>query len=76
MELADGVGRSLIYWLQVVAAGHGRIYKELEPEFPPPLIERFEHPDRPEPPPGDEPRTDDGLLPALTPEIAREIGLI
>lgn len=75
VEVLSEVGRALIYWLQVNAAGHGRVYKELDPELPAPFIERFEHPGRPS---GEVVEADPeaGLPPVLTPEIAREIGLI
>jgi len=76
-ELQAESERRIVYWLQVVAAGHGRIYKDLTPEVPEPLLTRFDHPDRPKPPPAasSPAGTDDGLPPKLTPQLARAVGL-
>lgn len=73
--LGDAV-RVLVYWLQVVASPRYGVEK---PQMPPPFVTRFEHPDRPRPIASTSPddgASSDRLPPKLTPELARQVGLI
>lgn len=79
-EVVAAAEQRSTYWLQILAAGLGRVYSDMKPprEPPPPLLARFEHPDRPTPvpAPGEGATADRDLPPVMTEDIARAAGFL